>query len=313
MNEFKIYIIIGILLLISLLIYESYNPIGKSYSNAFEISALNGSQYNIPRLDNSSLFVINPKNSTIIFYKNFYSFVLSPFINNIKSIELTPKNNTSYSIVYGNQVCYSPVVGENVTFYYNPLNYTLTTYCFNKTINNYVFESFNAKINSISSSPSSQIFIFYNENPSISKLSLLYNNSVNFYAPFKISCKSQSSTSHIYLFDNYGNKTESSNGTATLSILAYPNLNVTCYDGEKIITESISFKKIVPILSLTYNNNKIYCNSTVESEIYLQVGNEQVVGFGSVSYGGSNIHGTITCTQPGNQYQEKETKSINIV
>jgi len=313
MNEFKIYIIIGILLLLSVLIYESYNPVGKSYSNAFEISTLNGSQYNIPRLENSSLFVINAKNSTIIFYKNFYSFVLSPFISNVKSIELTPKNNTSYSIIYGNQVCYSPVVGENATFYYNPLNYTLTTYCFNKTINNYVFESFNAKINSVSSSPASQIFIFYNENPSISKLSLLYNNSVNFYAPFKISCKSQSSTSHIYLFDNYGNKTESSNGTATLSILAYPDLNVTCYDGEKIITESISFKKIVPILSLTYNNNKIYCNSTVESEIYLQVGNEQVVGFGSVSYGGSNIHGTITCTQPGNQYQEEETKSINIV
>jgi len=312
MNEFKIYIIIGILLLLSVLIYESYNPVGKSYSNAFEISTLTGSHYNIPKLENSSLFVISSQNSTIIFYKNVYNLILSPFIANIKSIELSPKNSTTYSIVSGNQVCYSPLVGENVTFYYNPLNYTLTTYCFNKTINNYVFESFNAKINSVSSSPASQIFIFYNENPSISKLSLLYNNSVNFYAPFKISCKSQSSTSHIYLFDNYGNKTESSNGTATLSILAYPDLNVTCYDGEKIITENINFTKIIPILNLGYNNNKVYCNSTVESEIYLQIGNKQVVGFGSVSYALFNASGTVTCTQPGNQYQEEETKSINI-
>jgi len=311
MNEFKIYIIIGILLLLAILIYEFYNPVGKAYLNAFEISALNGSHYNIPKLGNSSLFVINSQNSTIIFYKNSYNLILSPFITNVKSIELLPKNSTSYSTISGNQVCYSPIIGKNMSFYYNPLNYTLTTYCFNKTINNYVIESFNAKINSVSSSPASQIFIFYNQSPPITNLTLLYDKSINFYQQFKITCKSEPN-SEIYLFDNYGNKTESSNGTATLNILAYPGLNITCYSGNKLITKSMNFTKIVPVLNLIYTNGKLYCISTVESEIYLQVGSKQIAGIGSVSYSGNNIKGTITCTQPGNQYQEEEVKSINI-
>jgi len=312
MNEFKIYILVSILLLLSILIYEAYKPVGTEYSNAFEITTIKDSQYNIPKLDNSSLFVITPNNSTIIFYKNFYNLFLSLFISSIKSAELTPKNNTAYSMVLGNQTCYTPLADGNITFYFNPLNHTLTTFCFNQSVKNYAIKSFYTALHSVSSSGNSQIIIAYNEVPSISKITFIYNNSVNFYKPFKISCKSLSGKSYIYLFDDYGNKTISSNGTATLNIWAYPNLTVTCYDGEQMITKSINFTKITPILNLIYRNNEVYCNSTVDSEIYLKIGNEQVIGTGSVSYNGSNIHGVITCIQPGNPYQEEETKSINI-
>ena len=313
MNEFKIYTIVGILLVISVLIYELYNPVGISYLNGFEINDSGGFQYNLPQLKNSSLFVISANNSTIIFYRNFYNFFLSPFINNIKSIELMPKNKTAYYVYIGNSVCYSPKVGKNITFYYNPSTQTLTTYCFNQTINNNVLKSFDVNISSVSSKSNAKILILYNQSIKISEPVLSYNTLTSFYQPVKITCKSKPPTNYIYLYDNYGNKTTSSNGTATLSILAYPNLKVTCYNGEKIISENINFKKLVPVLSLVYRNNTVYCNSTVDSEIYLQIGSKEITGMGYVSYTSSNINGIITCIQPGNQYQQQEEKTINIV
>ena len=313
MNEFKIYVIIGILLVLSVLIYEFYSPVGISYLNGFEINDSGGFQYNLPKLENSSLFVISANNSTIIFYKNFYNFFLSPFINNSKSIELMPKNKTAYYIYIGNSVCYSPKIGKNITFYYDPSTQILTTYCFNQTINNNVFNSFNVNISSVSSESKAKILILYNQSIKISEPVLSYNTLASFYQPVKITCKSTSPINYTYLYDNYGNKTTSSNGTATLSILAYPNLKVTCYNGEKLISENINFNKLVPVLSLVYRNNTVYCNSTVNSEIYLQIGSEQIVGMGYVSYSSPNLNGTITCIQPGNQYQQQEEKTVNIV
>jgi hypothetical protein len=311
MNVFKIYILTGILLVIAILIYEFYLPVGKSYQNAFEILASNVTQYNIPNLKNSSLFVIDPQNSTIIFYKNYYNLILSPLMNNVKSFELTPKNKTDYSIIIGNKTCYSILLNKNISFYYNPITNNLEFYCFNNLVNNYAFESFNENISSFSSSNKSQISVFYNQKYSTKKTNLYYNNSVNFYKPFKITCTSNST--YLLLFDNYGNKTESTNGTATLNILAYPELSITCYDGQELLTKYINFTKIVPILNLTHFNNTIYCNSTVISTIYLYVNNKTIEGFGSVSYkGNTSIKGNVVCEQPGNNYQEAAKKSINI-
>ena len=313
MNEFKIYVIVGILLILSVLIYEFYNPVGISYLNGFEINDSGGFQYNLPQLKNSSLFVISTNNSTIIFYKNFYNFFLSPFINNSKSIELIPKNKTAYYVYIGNSVCYSPKIGKNITFYYDPSTQILTTYCFNQTINNNAFNSFNVNISSVLSKSKAKILILYNQSIKISEPVLSYNALTSFYQPVKITCKSIPPTNYTYLYDNYGNKTASSNGTATLSILAYPNLKVICYNGEKLISENINFKKLVPVLSLVYRNNTVYCNSTVDSEIYLEIENEQITGIGYVAYRHPNFNGVVTCIQPGNQYQQQEEKTIDIV
>jgi len=311
MFEFKIYIIAGFILLLLILIYELYIPFGKEYSNAFEIIGVNNSQYNIPNLENSSLFIINPKNSTITFYKNSYNLLLSPFIKNIESFKLYPLNKTTYSFLIDNETCYSPIIDNNITFYYNPFNNSLTTRCFNKSLNNYVFESFNVNMSSLSSSNKYTLIILYNENVSYDKPFLIYNKSSQFYKTFNVSCKSNQSK-FIYLFDDFGNKSISYNGVATLNILAYPNLVVTCYDGNNYIKENINFTKSIPDLNLTYKNNKTYCKSDLDTELYMEVDNKTIFGIGSVSYIGNLINTSITCTQPGNQYQEKATKTINI-
>jgi hypothetical protein len=307
---FKIYILTGILLLITILIYEFYLPVGNFYQNAFEIFASNITQYNIPNLKNSSLFVIDPQNSTIIFYNNYFNLILSPFINNVKSFELIPKNKTDYSVIIGNKTCYTVLQNKNISFYYNPITNDLEFYCFNNKVNNYIFESFNENISSFYSSNKSKIIIFYNQEYNAKNTKLYYNNFTNFYKPFKITCTSNSS--YLLLFDNYGNKTESTNGTATLNIFAYPGLNVTCYDGQEFLTKYINFTKIVPKLSLIYFNNTIYCNSTVNSIIYLYVNNETIEGFGSILYRNNTIKGNVICEQPGNNYQEEIKKTIYI-
>ncbi len=310
----KIYIFLGFIsvaLIIISILYIMYFPNGLEYSNADFIILPAGK---ITNINSNTSFIINVSNYPTLYFFN-KSYVSIGSVNTSKAVIIaTPLNSSFYNLILNNETIITPIAEKNITF--EIIGSELYTTIYNKLMKYTYIENFqiNQNIRSVYTNKNSSVLIFYSPIIKTHPIKIeYYPENATCYQKVDVFCSSNSS--FMIISDNLGDEKTFNSGSGSMTVMAYPFMNVSCYNGYEYVQKQINIIKIKPSLTLTYNNETVTCETNMnDSVIYIDINNKTVYGgFGKVSYKINpyeNLH--ISCVIPGNACQEEVTKNYTI-